>query len=250
MSQPKSETSKAMLELLEAPIAFHRAFVKIGGGVTAGLLLSQAFYWSKNRRAKERGGWFYKSHAEWEEETGLTRREQQTARDHLREKGLLEEKIDALPGKGRILWFRVNVDGLHDALKALVEPSDLAPGAPETRDENEGTGLGETATGVAQKRQTPMHETARPIAQKRQTSLIHAETTAETTTKTTHTPPRRRRSGCCCVWRFKILSRRLPALRRPSPRFRAGGHESGRLRPIYPQNRLGRCSDRLMACRG
>jgi hypothetical protein len=180
MSQSESGP-KTLLELLSAPIAFHRAFVKIGGGVTAGLLLSQAFYWSKNRTAKLRDGWFYKSHAEWEEETGLTRREQQTAREHLRDKKLLEEKIDTLPGKGRVLWFRVNLNGLCEALKTVVEPSGSAPGAQDLREGNGQSDLHKTAGGVARNRQTPLNETARPIEQKRQTPPIHAETTAETT---------------------------------------------------------------------
>jgi hypothetical protein len=187
MSQPISETFKDLLGLLDAPIAFHRVFVKLASGVTAGLLLSQAYYWSKNKTAKQRGGWFYKSHTEWEEETGLTRREQETARKHLCEKGLLEEKIDALPGKGRVLWFRVDLDSLCEALKAVVEPSGLAPGTQDQRDGNGQSNMDESAKGVAQNRQTPLHETARPVAQNRQTTPIYAETTAETDAKTTHT---------------------------------------------------------------
>ncbi len=123
----RAHSSEALLALLDLPIAFHRAFVKIGGGVTAGLMLSQAHYWSKNKTAKQRGGWFYKSQSDWEEETGLTRREQETARKHLRAKHLLEERIGTLPGKshngdGRVLWFKVNTKKLNDALEALIEP--------------------------------------------------------------------------------------------------------------------------------
>jgi len=71
-----------ILDLLDRPIAFHRAFARLAGSVHAGLLLSQAVYWS--RRTSDRDGWFYKTQAEWTEETCLTRREQETARAALR----------------------------------------------------------------------------------------------------------------------------------------------------------------------
>lgn len=36
-----------MLDYLDRPTAFHRAFVQLGIGITGALLLSQALYWSK-----------------------------------------------------------------------------------------------------------------------------------------------------------------------------------------------------------
>jgi|GEM_PF-3938750 len=193
---------KTLLDLLSKPIAFHPVFVKIAGSVAAGVLLSQAYYWSKNRTAGERDGWFYKSWSEWEEETGLTRREQQTARAHLREQGLLEERDGGLEGKGRVLWFRVNQDKLLDRLKSYLEGSTPAqnwpaggasevPSAPAESAAgiapNRPTGLHQSAQGVAPKRPTPMHRTARPVAPNRPTPPITSETTAETTAKNTHT---------------------------------------------------------------
>ncbi len=45
--------SKAILaviaEMLDRPIAFHPVLAKISGSVTAGLMLSQAVYWSNCR---------------------------------------------------------------------------------------------------------------------------------------------------------------------------------------------------------
>ncbi len=98
-------------DLLQRPIAFHRIFARIGGGVTAGLMLSQAWYWTP--RAKNAEKWFYKSQLEWEEETGLTRREQETARRNLKERGLIEEKLAGVPAT---LHFRVNVEKFFEAL--------------------------------------------------------------------------------------------------------------------------------------
>lgn len=105
--------------LLANPIAFHRIFVKIGGGVTPGLMLSQAWYWSKNKTAKARGGWFYKSAKEWEEETGLTRREQVTARRKLVERGLIQENLRGVPAT---LYFLVAEKEVIEAIKRVAEP--------------------------------------------------------------------------------------------------------------------------------
>lgn len=97
--------------MLDRPIAYHRAFAKFAG-VTGAVLLSQAVYWAK--RAKGADGWFYKTQAEWEEETGLTRREQETARRRLTKAGVLEEVRRGVPAR---LHYRVN----YDAIRAEIE---------------------------------------------------------------------------------------------------------------------------------
>lgn len=81
-----------LLDLLDRPIAFHRPLARLAGSVSAGLLLSQALYWS--RRTSDKSGWFWKTQAEWEDETCLTRREQESARALLRN----------LEHAGRPLW--------------------------------------------------------------------------------------------------------------------------------------------------
>ena len=88
--------------MLDRPIAFHRIFVEWTGSVNAALMLSQLVYWTK--RTKDSEGWIYKSAIEWEEETGLSTREQATARKVLRLSGLVEEKLKGLPA---ILHFRI-----------------------------------------------------------------------------------------------------------------------------------------------
>lgn len=67
-----------MTDLLDRPIAYHRVFVTLTGSVRGAILLSQAVYWQK--RARQTDGWWYKTKAEWEDETGLSRRELDTAR--------------------------------------------------------------------------------------------------------------------------------------------------------------------------
>lgn len=64
-------------EVLDRPIAYHACLARLAGSVTAGVFLSQAIYWSNRTRDPE--GWFFKRQPEWEGETMLTRREQESA---------------------------------------------------------------------------------------------------------------------------------------------------------------------------
>src|ERR1700732_1263266 len=92
-----------LLQILDFPVSFHRCLVPITGSVTAALLLSQAIC-TAQEVDPPLNGWFGKSHEEWNDETGLTRCEQETARRLLREAGFLEERRVGMPAK---LWYRV-----------------------------------------------------------------------------------------------------------------------------------------------
>jgi len=96
-----------ILDALDRPIAFHRVFVELTGSVAAALMLSQAVYWSK--RTSDAGGWFYKTRDDWEQETGLTRREQETARKALRKADVWDEKRVGVPAQ---LHYRLKVENL------------------------------------------------------------------------------------------------------------------------------------------
>src|SRR5687768_2800457 len=87
-------------------VAYQVALAHAVGSATAGLLLSQLWYWSRHTTERDRDGWFYKTMDEIHAETALTRSEQMTARKKLVERGLLEEKRVGLPAR---MWFRVNV---------------------------------------------------------------------------------------------------------------------------------------------
>ena len=99
------------MKIMDRPIAFHRAFVEVGGSITAALFLSQAVYWQT--RCNRKDGWWYKDQDEWKEETGMGRREQETARKKLKSAGVLEEKKEGIPAR---LWYRVNVEKLSEKL--------------------------------------------------------------------------------------------------------------------------------------
>lgn len=102
----------------DKPIAFNRHYVALGCGINGALMLSQMVYWSK--RTKDRNGFFYKTQDEWEEETGLGRREQETARKKLRELGFVSEHKRGVPCK---VHFKVEHDALYTALIQYAQNS-------------------------------------------------------------------------------------------------------------------------------
>ena len=101
--------------LLGRHIAFQRRLVEVTSNVKAALLLSQAMYWTRHGRDIERSeGWFMKTVEQWELETGLSEREQATARALLRRLALLYERRVGMPAK---LCFRVRPDHVLRALQ-------------------------------------------------------------------------------------------------------------------------------------
>lgn len=82
----------AILELFgSAPVAFHRPLVELTGSVTAALWLSNALDLVRVDPSN-RSDSFEMSKEECERHTGLTRREQETARLKLRELGIISEQ--------------------------------------------------------------------------------------------------------------------------------------------------------------
>lgn len=104
-------------QLLDKPIAYHRIYAEVAGDVLAGVMLSQAIYWSN--RTDDPDGWFYKVQEEWYEETALTRKNQETARKILGnlcdEQGnkVWHERRKDIPAK---LYYRID----HKVLTALI----------------------------------------------------------------------------------------------------------------------------------
>lgn len=152
------EGADLLKAVLRRPVAYHRAFAEITGKVSAGLMLSQAWYWTP--RSDNEDGWFYKTRAEWQEETGMTRTEQETARKRLVSLGLMEETLKGMPGK---LHYRVNTSRL---VSLLVE--------------NLPTGRRKTYQQVGRK-------AANMIAEKPPTSIT--ESTSETKSESTTEKP-------------------------------------------------------------
>lgn len=95
-------------------ITVYRCLVDITGSVKAAAMLSQLIYWTRvSRHVAERDGWIYKSIAEMEAETGLTKYEQNTCKRRLRELNLISTSRKNF---GANLALRVNLDELSDAV--------------------------------------------------------------------------------------------------------------------------------------
>ncbi|MCC5904118.1 MAG: hypothetical protein JJT87_19575 [Halomonas sp.] len=106
----------SLINLLDRPIAFNRTFVDLGVGITGALMLSQCVYWST--RTKDDEGWFYKTQAEWTDETGMTRREQETARKKLVNKGYIKEVRRGVPCK---TYYRLDREALEADLLQVAQ---------------------------------------------------------------------------------------------------------------------------------
>lgn len=131
--------SKQIFQILAPPIAFHRCLVPIAGSVNGALMLSQALFWTP--RTKDPDGWFYKSQKDWEDETALSRSEQEIARKLLRATGFWEERLRGVPAT---LYFRVDCEILQTRLlnfsiqvcrkpaNKIAESSELSHRLPET----------------------------------------------------------------------------------------------------------------------
>lgn len=89
-------------------------------GVNAGVLLSQLLYW--HGKGKDKTGWVYKTAADIEAETGLTRSNQDTAIKKLRKFKIIDYKLAQIPAKRH---FKINLEELHNLLPSLKESRKL-----------------------------------------------------------------------------------------------------------------------------
>jgi hypothetical protein len=145
-------------------------------GAKGAILIAQLFYWKGKERTEE--GWIYKTKAELEQETGLSRHEQNTCVEELKKKKVLETRYDRLDHR---LYYRT----CTDALDAIME-ADL-PG--EIRKADFGKSADETAEAPAEKRTSRNPGTGRPEIRKADL-VINQENTSENTTESTTTTAR------------------------------------------------------------
>jgi len=104
------------LRELGQPVAYYPKLAKITGSVLANLFLCQMYYWQGKQ--EDPTGWIYKTQADIEAETGLSRTEQETARRLLRQRGLVKERYSGLP---RRLEFWLDEDELENRWTFLLE---------------------------------------------------------------------------------------------------------------------------------
>lgn len=163
----------SLYHVYERQISFHRAYVTFGAGVTGALMLSQAVYWAS--RTSDPDGWFYKTQQDWEQETGLTRYEQEGARKKLVAAGVMQEKKVGVPCR---LFYRADMDLIDSRVRSL---------SAFQYAENPHTGSGKTSR---QARGKPAD--------------IHTEITTEITTETLQAVPSSddlRLEACRAIWK-------------------------------------------------
>ncbi len=106
----------AMRQLLsDRPIAFHPMLARLFGGINEALLFQQLAYWSGKGHDPD---WIYKTQAELEEETTLSRYQQEQARAKLRRLGILEEQRRGVPAK---LYYRVVWEAVFRVLETSIQ---------------------------------------------------------------------------------------------------------------------------------
>lgn len=111
-------------------IVYQPEFTHITGAITAGIFVCNLVQWTGKQRDAD--GWIFKTQGEIMEETGLTRREQETARKILKDRGFLVEAKRGIPAR---LFYRVEIDALNDAVDDYLAGKDGAfrhTGAAET----------------------------------------------------------------------------------------------------------------------
>jgi hypothetical protein len=179
--------------LLDRPIAFHRVFAELTNSLNAGIMLSQAVYWSK--RTKDPAGWFYKSRDDWFAETFLLRRAQENARAILRESrfGLptfWQEELRGVPAR---LYYRIDFDLLLQQLQRLhleqgrnvPTENNVQPDLTEVQAIQQGRNVPTSRDVTYQLEGTKRSsKRARFVPARRDETSQHANT--ETTTETTH----------------------------------------------------------------
>lgn len=157
-----------LMRTIGRPIAYHPALARMVGGVNAAIFLSQLIYWDERMEDAELG--VYKTAEQWEAETGLSVREQTTARRQLRDRGLITETHKRIEHK---LYFKLD----RAAFDRLVA------GAADTENpeqQNVDSLNAETQFGNSESANTETPKAPSPNHPKR-SSLIKTEITTETT---------------------------------------------------------------------
>lgn len=104
--------SEVLLEI-GRPIAYYPKLRPVTGSTNATIFFCQFMYWAG--KGSDPDGWIYKTSDEITDETGLSYEEQKTARKHLKEKFLMEEKYHRIEHQ---MYFRPNLKQLDEVWAA------------------------------------------------------------------------------------------------------------------------------------
>lgn len=157
-----------LMRTIGRPIAYHPALARMVGGVNAAIFLSQLIYWDERMEDAELG--VYKTAEQWEAETGLSVREQTTARRQLRDRGLITETHKRIEHK---LYFKLDRDAFDRLIARAGEAENPEKQNVDSRNAETQFGNSESANTETPKAPSPNHP--------KRSSLIKAEITTETT---------------------------------------------------------------------
>ena len=101
-------------------VRFYPKLNVITGSNNASLLLCYLIGWCGNQ-ADKKEGWMYQSNSDISEQTGLTRKEQQSARKALKKLGVIEEQLRGIP---RTTYYRLKIDTLNEIWNRYREDPD------------------------------------------------------------------------------------------------------------------------------
>jgi hypothetical protein len=134
-----------VIKMLDRPIAFQRALLDVvGRKVTAALLLSQAIFWQNHSPSED--GWWWKTAKQWEEETGLSQHELESARRACSE--ILMHKKAGVPCRS---WYKIDEEKLMLSL-AKSAKLDLRKPLNKLSEKREAANI---CTNINQKEHTP-----------------------------------------------------------------------------------------------
>lgn len=115
-------TIKELLEnFQEKPVAYHRIYAKITGGITAGILLSQILYWDLIMKHKE----FFKTDKEFCDELSMGLYELKGAKKKLLDLDLITTNRKGVPAK---TYYKVNLDQLISMITSYGKNPQLVMG--------------------------------------------------------------------------------------------------------------------------
>jgi hypothetical protein len=112
----KNKNQKLILEILGTrPIAFNASLAHAMGSAKAGLFLSQLLFWWEKGRDPD---WIYKTIKEVQEETSLSRREQETAIKICEDNDLIVVKLRGIPAKRH---FHIKMENIANFLQKYAD---------------------------------------------------------------------------------------------------------------------------------
>lgn len=123
-----------IVQCLGRPINYFANLAK-ALGINEAIFVGQLLYWSP--RGSEGDGWVFKTMADIEDETALTKDQQMRLRKHLRDLEILEEKEERIDHR---FYYRLNLDALDKCLAGLAQFREVRePNSPESGNPTSGS---------------------------------------------------------------------------------------------------------------